>query len=156
MQITLRFNKMINSKLHTTQKTGNYVRYFLFSAVLAAALLSCDKLDTTSGDPRDNLVGFWSCNENSQIFGSQSFNVGISKSSTDTTEILMDNFYGLGSEYTAYAKMNGLNLILPSQTVNGYQISGSGTISSNYKTINWAYTVTGAGQTDHVTAIYSK
>jgi hypothetical protein len=147
---------MTLNKRYTTSKTGNYVRYFLFLAVLAAMVISCDKLNMATDDPRDNLVGVWSCSENSQIFGVQSYDAGVSKFPTDTTKILIDNFYGLGSEYSVYAKMNNLNLTIPSQTVNGYQVSGSGTISSNYKTIDWTYTVTGAGQTDHVTAVYSK
>ena len=147
---------MIYSKVHTTRKTGNYVRYFLKIVLLAVIVASCQKLDTATDDERDNITGAWSCSENSQQFGPQSFNVEVSKSPTDSTRILIDNFYGLGAGYSVYSKMVNLNLTIPSQTVNGNQITGSGTISSNYKTINWTYTVIGGGTTDHVTAVYTK
>jgi hypothetical protein len=139
-------------KRRTTRKTGNYVRFFVFAALLTVFFVSCEKLDN-GNDQRDFLVGEWNCKENSQQFGEQSFVAKISKSLTDTTQILVDNFYGVG--YTVKVKVNDLNLTIPSQTVNSSQIAGYGTISSNYKTINWTYTVTDGGQTDHVTATYT-
>ena len=146
---------MINNKLYTIRKTGNYVRYFLFSALLAVSVVSCTKDDIATDDSRDNLVGVWHCNE---TFNStpQSYQVTIAKSASDTTKILISNFNLLGNDIDVYAKVNGLNLSIPSQTVDGYQISGSGKVTSNYETINWTYSVNTGSETEHWTAIYSK
>lgn len=145
---------MIYNKVRTTRKTGNYVRYFLISVLLAALVISCQKNDTGNDDPRDILVGVWYCNETGNS-GTSNYQVSIAKSSIDTTRILISNFYLLGSDVDVYAKVNGLNLTVPFQTASGYKISGSGTISSNYKTIHWTFTAIGT-ETDHVTAVYSK
>ena len=155
LQITLRFNKMINIKPHTTGKTGNFVRYFLFLAVLALLVISCEKLDTESNDIRDNLVGTWSCSEsyNSQP---QNYQVIISKSTTDTTKIIISNFNLLGNDIDVFAKVNGLNLNIPNQTVDGYQISGSGSMASNHEKINLTYSVNTGSEIEHWTAVYSK
>ena len=147
---------MIHSKHRTTRKTGNYVRYFLYAIALVAIIASCQKIDTGSDDVRDNLLGTWSCKENSQVFVVTNYTVEISKSTTDTTRIIMDDFYNLGNNLSVYAKMNGFTLTIPNQTVDGNQISGSGTISANYDKINWTYNVVTGTTTDHVTAVYMK
>jgi hypothetical protein len=147
---------MIRSKVRTTRKTGNYVRYFAITILLAAFVASCQKLDSGSDDVRDNLLGSWSCKETSQSFGITNFVVDISKSTTDTTKIFIDNFYQLGTGTDVYAKINGFSLTIPSQTVDGHQFSGTGTISSNYKTINLTYAVVTGSETDHATAVYTK
>lgn len=144
------------NKAHTTKKTGNFVRFFLFCLILTTVVFSCQKLDDATDDERDNLVGSWTCNESGQEYGQQNFLVTISKSTTDTTKILIDNFYGLGTGNKVSLKMNSLNLTIPGQTVDGNQISGSGSVSSNYNTINLSYTVVGGGTTDHVTAVFTK
>lgn len=155
MQITKRFNEMIDNKVRTIEKTGNYVRYFLITVLLAVVVVSCDKLDSANDDPRDNVVGVWYCSETG---GSSDYNfqVTIAKSASDTTRILISNFGLLGNDVDVYAKMNGLSLTIPSQTAGGSQVSGSGTIASNYKTINWTYTISAGGTTEHLTATYSK
>jgi hypothetical protein len=143
------------NKVCTIRKTGNYVRFFLLSVLLAVVVVSCDKLGSESDDPRDNLVGVWYCNE-SGTGGNSNFQVVISKSATDSTRILIGNFSLLGNDVDVYAKLNGLSITVPSQTAGGSQVSGSGTVSSNYKSINWTYTVSAGGTTEHYTAAYSK
>ena len=149
---------MIYNKVHTTRKTGNNVRYFVLSVLLAVLVLSCEKLDSASDDERDNLVGVWYCNETGTSGTSGSFNyqVTIAKSGSDTTKILISNLNQLGSDVDVYAKLNGLSLSIPSQTAGGFQVYGSGTVSSNYKTINWTYTVNTGSELEHWTAVYSK
>lgn len=143
-------------KARTTKKTGNSVRILLLSMLLTSIVFSCQKLDDATDDERDNLVGSWTCSENGQEYGHQNFSVSISKSTADTTKIIIDNFYGQGAGFKVNAKINNLNLTIPSQSVDGYQISGSGSIASNYKTLNLTYTVVGGGSTDHVTAVLSR
>jgi hypothetical protein len=144
--------KMIIDKVHTTRKTGNYVRYFVIVLMFSMVIVACQK--ENSGP--ESILGKWSCKENSQVFEVTNYTVDISRSSTDSTKIFIENFYQLGSSYSVTAKINGLNISIPNQTVDGNQISGSGTISSAYDKINWTYSVVAGSTTDHVTAVYTK
>jgi hypothetical protein len=144
--------KMITDKVHTTRKTGNYVRYFVIILIFSMIIVACQKENTGP----ESILGQWSCKETSQVFEVTNYTVDISRSSTDSTKIFIENFYQLGSSYSVTAKINGLNISIPSQTVDGNQISGSGTISSGYDKINWTYNVVSGSTTDHVTAVYTK
>lgn len=141
-------------KRRTTRKTGNYVRFFVFAALLAAFFVSCEKLDN-GDDPRDIIVGTWSCSE-SYSTHQQSYQVFISKSASDSTRILISNFNLLGNDVDVYAKLSGLNLNIPSQSVDGFQISGSGTVASNHEKINLSYSVNTGSEIEQWTAVYSK
>ncbi|HEY4784910.1 MAG TPA: hypothetical protein VIH57_02625 [Bacteroidales bacterium] len=147
---------MKNSKVRTIGKTGNYVRFLIGSIIFIMVAISCQKIDTGSDDPRDNLLGKWSCSEDGQIFGHQNYEVEITKSSNDSTKIFISGFYLGNGALEIYANLKNLNLTIPSQTVDGYQISGNGIVSSNYRTINWTYTVISGSETDHLTAVYTK
>lgn len=142
-------------KRRTTRKTGNYVRFFVFAALLAAFFVSCEKQDTEAEDPRDVIVGTWSCSE-SYGTNQQSYQVIISKSASDSTRILVSNFNLLGKDIDVYAKLTGLNLNIPSQSVDGFQISGSGTVASSHEKINLTYTVNTGSEIEHWTAVYIK
>jgi hypothetical protein len=144
-------------KVCTMRKTGNNVRllFVVISMMLFSASCQKDLLDST--DPRDNIVGDWNCSEQGNVFGSMTYPVIITKSVSDTVTVYIDNFYKLGSGIKAYAKMNSMAVSIPSQVVDGYTISGSGTIASNYKTISFSYLVNdGSGEIDHVSAVYTK
>jgi hypothetical protein len=148
---------MITLKVHTTRKTRNYVRYFIYSILLAVTVFSCKPIDNPeTNDPRDKIIDVWNCRETSQTYGVTNYTIEISKSTTDSTKIFIDNFYQLGKGTSISAKMNGLSIIIPSQTVDGNLISGSGTIKSDYTTINLSYTSKVGTDTDNVTAVYSK
>jgi hypothetical protein len=145
-------------------------------AILLAFVIiySCELIDDTpgTGDVRDRIEGQWKCDENSQIYKSaKSENSHIYKSTesiyyvyidpdpSDTTKVIISNFYNLGFDNYVYAKLNSLNLsISPQTTKDGFKIlSGSGNILSNYKEISWSYRVDdGSGEVDNVTATYTK
>jgi hypothetical protein len=135
---------------------------------------SCELIDDTpgTGDVRDRIEGQWKCDENSQIYKStKSQNSQIYKSTesiyyvyidpdpSDTTKIIISNFYNLGFDNYVYAKLNSLNLSISQQTTeDGFKIlSGSGNILSNYREISLSYRVDdGSGEVDNVTATYTK
>jgi hypothetical protein len=144
------------NKVYTKGQIRNYVRLLVLFLLLSAITISCED-ETATDDPRDKIVDTWNCKENGSISGTTSYAVEISKSPSDSTKVFIDNFYGLGPGIKVTAKMNGLSLIISSQTVDGNLISGSGSISSSYKTISWTYKVNdGGGEIDNVTAAYSR
>jgi hypothetical protein len=136
-------------KAYTMKKTGNYVRYFTLLFFSMLIINACEPIDEDSGD---SLEGSWTCKET--IDGSSSsFTVTISLSDTDS-KIYIDNFNQL--DIRVYALISGSSLTIPQQTVDGFKISGSGTVSSDNQTIHWTYSVYDGADTESVTAVYSK
>jgi hypothetical protein len=150
------FIEMKMCKVHTIKKTGNYVRLFALLITGILIIQSCEDTNDKTNDPRDNITDTWQCKETSEVFKQTTYTVDITKSSSDSTKILIDNFYQIGPGSKVSAKLNGSGLSIASQTLDGFTISGSGTISSNYKTINLTYTVNDGAGIDHVTAVYTK
>jgi len=136
---------------------------FPIGILLMVLTLSCEELLNDLGneeDIREKIEGQWSCNETSEYYKSTAeiFSVYISPHQYDSTKVLIDNFYGLGYDVSVVATLSNRNLYINSQTVgDGFTVIGSGTISNNYNEIEWNYSVDdGSGQTDNVTATYTK
>jgi hypothetical protein len=135
----------------------------LFSIILGSAMLlnSCEDLlnDKTTAEIAQSIEGSWQCDENSSIFKSTQdiYTVYIIPSTTDSTIVYISNFYSLGNDIEAEARLNGYSITLPTQTLQGgYTVYGTGTISSNLKQISWKYYVDDeSGVTDEVDAVYS-
>ena len=116
--------------------------------------ISCETLEDLN---YDSIFDTWLCEENSEIFGNSAYYVDISQHPSDDNKIILDNFYNLGFGIEVTAEKSGFSLTIPSQVVDGNTIWGSGSISANYKTINFSYTVNdGSGELDHVTASYTR
>lgn len=101
-----------------------------------------------------DIVGSWSCKENSFIHGSSSFTVKINKDTTRENGIFIDNFYHSGNDQQVYATMvNGI-INLPNQNFCDYKLNvwGTGTVSTNKKTIDWLYYVSTDSDIDSVSA----
>ncbi len=117
-----------------------------------------DPLAIFSDDPRDGLTGSWEVNEDSEIFkkGTSGFyTVSVTKDNSDTAMIWVNNFYELGEKVSA--TLDGRTLDIPEQTVKGFTIKGYGTVSFDFESISWAYTVIlDTGDKDNVTAKYSR
>jgi hypothetical protein len=139
-----------NQKLSTMKTFKNKIAVVAFS--IAVALSSCTTEDLNFDD-RDDFTGNWICQENSTQLGTSSYNVSISKSLTDSTAILISNFYNLGSSNSAKAIVDGNTITINPQLVDNLNVAGSGTLTGTQ--INLSYTVS-AGGTDNVTAVYSK
>jgi hypothetical protein len=76
----------------------------------------------------------------------------------DSSKVLIDNFYNLGYGKQAEANINNdYSILIPSQEVDGFLISGSGTIDHGLKQINLSYiTDDQGGLIDTVTAVYTR
>jgi hypothetical protein len=134
--------------------------YYLLLLLPLFFTASCDKLnDLTGGSATiSKLEGEWTCNEQSEVFKATTevYTVTLSANADNPSGIIIDNFYGL--QASAKATVANMSMIISNQSVEGgFTVSGSGTISSNFREINLKYTVDdGSGVVDHVTAVYTK
>jgi hypothetical protein len=136
-------------------------------AILAFLTVSCDEVLNTSSnsDIAKQLEGQWKCDETSTLYKSASafksveriYYVNIFLSDKDSTTVQIEKFYELGENVIAHAKVNGNNITLIKEELEGgFSIRGTGTISSNLKTITWLYYVDdGSGEEDEVSATYT-
>jgi hypothetical protein len=143
-----------------SRKNFRIPRHLFILLGLAVMINSCEVADELLGGNATvaKLEGVWTCDETSEIFKSTTsvYSVTLSADPDNVNGIIIDNFYGI--DVAVFADVAGMTLIIDDQTAEGgYEISGSGTISSNYEEINWSYTVDdGSGVVDHVTAVYTK
>ena len=109
-----------------------------------------------SSDIRDNFIAFWNVIENSStIGGTNSFVVNITKSTTNSNEIILNNFSGLS--ISARASVSNNNITIPYQQIGTVGFTqGSGTLT-NANTMSLTYTNTiGATAADNCTAVFTK
>jgi len=146
------------------------MKKILFLGILSTLFVimySCNpddnNIDNVSDDARDKITATYDCNETSQIYAKSTKDINshyvteISKDTSTTDKVYIANFYNLGFDKDVTASMSGLTLTISNQTTDGVTFNGTGTISSNYKTIDFSYTADdGSGQVDTVTAIYTK
>lgn len=133
---------------------------FLFAATLIGTLFltSCapeDDPEVTpeSSDPRAKFHGNWAVSENSNDFGSSTYNCTITDSSA-SPYIFMAYLYGFNKK--VYSSVSGNNLTIPSQIIQGNSVSGSGTLT-NANQVNLTYYVqTSLSHYDTVTATLTK
>jgi hypothetical protein len=135
--------------------------------VIGIGMMSCAKDEKTnppitpSTDARDGYVANWSASEISTTSGTpNSYTVNITKSSTISIGIIIENFYGL-SGYTVSATVSGNTFTIPYQTIKNNTnsaigfASGSGTLTNASK-INLTYTTSITGNRDSCTTVYTK
>ncbi len=128
--------------------------------LLSIFISSCQKDEEaeptpTVTDARDNYAGNWTCDETSKQNGRSTYAVNITKSSTNSAQVFLNNFYNLGSTNYVYADVSGSTITIPSQTFSGNTAWGSGTLIGP-SAINFTYYVFDGAVTDTVTASYSR
>ncbi|MBP8034008.1 MAG: hypothetical protein KAZ71_05375 [Bacteroidia bacterium] len=140
------------------------MKKIIYSALLASGILlvSCatDKKDdptapAPSTDARDKFVAYWSVSENSSTAGTNTHTVNILKSTTNSSEIQINNFSGLS--IAARASLNNNIITIPYQQLGSIGFTqGTGTLTSA-TSISLSYTNTIASSPpDNCTAIYTK
>ncbi len=134
--------------------------FFLILTTTIVSVQSCDLPNELTGVAATvaKLEGEWSCDEQSELYKATSevYSVYISPDADNEAGVIIDNFYGLQTD--ARANIAGMSLIIPNQNLEGgFTVSGSGTISDDFKQIDLTYTVDdGSGVVDHCTAVYTK
>lgn len=133
---------------------------FLFAGSLFTLLFlaSCAKEDPeesgpVSSDPRAAFHGHWLIAEHSSVTGNSSYYVDI----TDSTNASFMLFSYLNGYHTKIrATVSGSNFSIPSQVVEGNNVSGGGTLT-NANQINMSYLVwLGGSSYDTITASLTK
>ena len=124
----------------------------IVSALFGVLLLtSCTKQDTPA--PTPTFIGTWHVSEKSKDYGTSTYNCTISDSS-DATHLLFAYLYGFNKK--TYGTPSGSNLTIPTQTIQGNSVSGSGVLA-NANQINLSYLVrTTSTHYDTVTAVLTK
>lgn len=139
---------------------NKHIAFILFFTI-TSIVTSCVPEETenpTPTDERDKFVGAWKCEEASSINGNSTFTIDINKSTTEKSQVIIENFYNYGFNKTAIATVSGNTLTIPSQTFSGTNtLSGSGKLSSDGKKIeDLNYTVNDGSSDDNCTAVLTK
>lgn len=111
---------------------------FLIS-IIGLFFTSCEKDDDKEDKVYTSVAGRWSCVEN----GSLPYEVDIETIEKDSIYVI-SNFHQIGFSIDnfVFADLIGMKLILESATIGDISIlDGVGEISSDYKTINFEYTI---------------
>ena len=152
---------------YLNQKTMKKLFYDIIIVISIGMMMSCAKDTKTnapiapSTDARDGYAANWSASEISTTSGTpNSYTVNITKSSTISTAIIIENFYGL-TNYTVSATVSNNTFTIPYQTIKNNTnsaigfASGSGTLTNASK-INLTYTTSIAGNRDSCSTVYTK
>jgi len=134
-----------------------------YLSVLFLGLVAASCADNKSDDPsapepttdaRDKFVAYWNVNENSALTGPNSHTVNIVKSTTNSSEIQLNNFSGLS--VSARASVSNNILTIPYQQLGSLGFTqGTGTLTSA-TSISFNYTTTIGTSRDSSTAVYTK
>jgi len=121
----------------------NSFKILLSIFIIAIASHSCieDIPDPNGNNTPELLVGTWSVVEDSETYGTQNYDVAIYQATIGDNMIKIYNFYGLGSWSYILAGVDNKSITIVEQTMEGHIIFGSGTISDDYKTIEFSYNV---------------
>lgn len=131
-------------------------RLALILSILAVSSCQPDEEEEpTPVDERDKFVASWTCQENSTQTGPSTFTVHITKSSSNSSQIQLENFYNFGFQNKAIATISGSSFSIASQQISGNTISGSGALQSN-GTITMNYTVNNGSAIDTCSAVMTK
>jgi len=119
---------------------------------LSFFMFSCEgDIAETDAEIIDNISIKWTVGETS----GREYEVTISKGS-GTNEIKISNFNEYGTSVKAVATVSGLNITIKPQTLSGDEVVGTGTIKSDYTSINLSYSYNAGDGPINVTASLSK
>ncbi len=128
-------------------------RHFVLAAFAATMFSACaPDDDNVELDERDKFTGSWTCRDTSYTDASlRTYGVTVEKSG-EGNQILLRNFYQLGSSNSVTAEVSGNSIVVPSQVVDDYTINGSGVFSGQKFSITYSATLGSA--TDNGKAQY--
>src|SRR5688572_7890865 len=112
-----------------TLKSISFRKLALAVIPVAFFAVSCQPDEAEPTDDRDKFVDVWRVAETSSQIGGTNYDVHINLSTTNTSQVLMENFYNVGFSFKAIANVSGSNLTLNTQTYNASQLQGNGSMS---------------------------
>lgn len=119
----------------------------IFLGILFLSFItSCEKY---SGDT-ESIAGSWRCREESSLGGLNQYSVTISKADVglDSTYFVIYNFHNQGFETETYVQL--IDTVITITNFGSSLASGKGSVSKDFKTIEWNYTYSNT----FVTALY--
>lgn len=138
-----------------TLKSIQFRKLALAIIPVAFFVVSCQPDQAEPADDRDKFVDVWHVVETSSQIGNTNYDVHINLSTTNTSQVLMENFYNVGFSFKAVAGVSGTSLTLANQTYNASQLQGNGSMNGN-NTINMSYTVNDGSSIDTCTAVFTR
>jgi hypothetical protein len=134
----------------------NILKTLFVPALIGLAFVSCQpEEEPTPADARDPFVDSWTCAENSSQIGSTSYTVHINKSTTNTSQIHIENFYNIGFQFKSNATISASDVTINQQTYNGNQLNGTGNKTSP-NTITLTYYVNNGSTIDTCSATLTR
>ena len=112
---------------------------FLFVAILCSLFFTaCEKTDDpiTTGTDREKFLGNWSGNSTG-VGGTRYFNVTVTASNSNTTQVLLNNFDGVGVGSYIVATVSGNSMTFESTLIGQDRYDGSASISNNVLSFNF-------------------
>lgn len=135
---------------------NRFLSLYLFILSIIA-LSSCGDILSTENELID---GTWTCKEVHDDLGTRSYYIEIEYLSTDSSQIYIYNFLGLSNDITpelrVIASISGNNISIPTQDIDGHEVTGSGKIEADYNTITLNYTDLLYDSPWNVSATYSR
>jgi hypothetical protein len=125
-------------------------RLLLVTGILISAY-ACEPDTVDPNVSRDDYLGSWTGNSVGNVNGQLGFQMTITASNSSPDGILMDNFDGVGPGTKVIAIVDGGNLTIPLNIVNGDSIIGSGSLGSDGK-LRFDFTVSDGQTVDSRTA----
>ncbi|MFM7217468.1 MAG: hypothetical protein ACKO1U_05570 [Bacteroidota bacterium] len=129
-------------------------RFHLRFLLLTGILLSTYACEPDTVDPsvsRDDFLGSWTGNSSGTVNGPLGFQMVITASNSSPDGILMDNFDAVGLGQKVLAVVDGGNITIPLNIINGDSILGSGILRSDGK-LSFEFTVSDGQTVDERTA----
>jgi len=128
---------------------------------------SCAEEDSTlieETDYRINLEKTWSCEESSELFGEQLYEVIIIKgvSTIDTVSdnenkiLRLFNFLDLGNDKHIFATYENYTIKIVNQKIDDYTVNGIGSVSRDFSNILFEYSVDDGNGAEMITATYNQ
>jgi hypothetical protein len=94
-------------------------------------------------EQRSKFLASYNVSESCNMSGNFNYTMSINTSATGVTNVVLNNFYGVGATVTG--TVNGSAITIPSQLVNvnsiGHTFSGSGQVSGNILTLSYTVVV---------------
>lgn len=117
------------------------MKRLLFILPVFVLMMSCEVIvveePIPAHDVRDHYLGFYDVEEYNKTSGTYSeYSFNIVKSVNYPHTIFIRNFYGVGIEVVA--EVEGFDLYIPEQEVNGYHIEGNGFLDDNELILNFS------------------
>ena len=135
--------------------------FYISIAFIGLLITSCasnsnDDSDSPapSTDSRDKYIAYWNVNENSAVAGTNTHTVNIIKSTTNSSEIIINNFSGLS--VSARASVSNNNLTIPYQQIGTIGFTQGSGIYNSSNNISFTYTTTISTSRDSSSAVYTK